>query len=779
MKYCNKCGNQLDDNVKFCMSCGAKQPDKDRSGMTVTQIEEEPTAEKSDNKKIIWISAIAGTVAIIIIGVILAFRFIPQKKDTTTEEAIKEDTTTEAPQDEVTAEDPETDIEEVKNRARDAFYDEISDIVSKADAYSFDRIWCKEEDSSETVVYKNYAMDDFDSDDELEFIVCTKEPVTSSTTFYFYEYDDENDTVETIHEVEGGPEEVSDDTMLFYGNGVIEIINPDKEPQDDEGTFLCVNCDIFEIMGCADKYDDIEEKDAYMVHIYQDDDGAYYMDLCSDSDVEYHINITEEEAKEYIKNLRDAETVDTEVCDFNLEDLADVCDFDYDEVVTEIEARAAGDAYYDMINGLVDDAVYYSSDTISVPDEYDEYVIYKNYAIADFDSDGVSELMVYSETNASLEGNSNSYGTSFHFYEYNAENDSVTLIHNVWGDFDVDDDSTIFYGNGVIEFTSEERESSDDGGSFICVNTNIFDIMGIDDIEELEEQNGCEMYEEPDMFKISIFKGDDGIYYMYFSSAFSVDYIYKLSEEEAKEFLENLRDADTIDAEINDFALEGLADVCGFDYDEAVARIEAYTPAADYDAMYGDIIYKYKELVDEGADYYDIIGEDYPYETNENCSLCYSVAIGDTSGEIGYLISNLDGDGVSELVIGVCDDSFVIDVYTIRDGNVVRILDSGERYSSFYCGDGFFYQAGSSGAAYYSCTLYRIISGGATFFETIYTEPEDVFDGNSATLYYYSDINLFDPENATEISEDEYNEKWNEYSSKCCNLTGLTPLSEY
>ncbi len=449
----------------------------------------------------------------------------------------------------------------------------------------------------------------------------------------------------------------------------------------------------------------------------------------------------------------------------------------------ELENIAAVEAYHGMISGLVTDAVSYSEDSISVVDERDpyQYIIYYDYSIEDFDSDGVSELMVYTNANESPEGDSYIYGSGFDFYEYDAETDSATLIHGVCGEYNGDDDSMIFYDNGVIELTSNERESSDEGGSFICVNTNIFDIMGIDDIEELEEQNGCEMYEEPDMFKISIFKGDDGIYYMYFLSVFSVDYIYELSEEEAKEFLENLRDADTIDAEINDFDLEELADVCGFDYDEAVAQIEENTPPIDYDAMYGDIIYKYKELVDELNEYGEISYEEIPYEADENCGIFYSPAIGDTSGEIGYLISDLDGDGISELVIGVCDDSFVIDLYTIRDGNVVRILDSGERYASFYCGDGVFYQAGSSGAAYYSCTLYQLNSGYLTVTETVYSEPdEDNYDGSpESDLYYYSTENTYETEKATEISEDEYLDKINEFESKCCNLTGLTPLSEY
>ncbi len=443
----------------------------------------------------------------------------------------------------------------------------------------------------------------------------------------------------------------------------------------------------------------------------------------------------------------------------------------------ELENIAAKEAYYSMISGLVTDAVYYSSDYISVADENDssQYVVYYDYSIEDFDSDGVSELMIYSGANESPNGDSVSYGTGFDFYEYNAETDSVTFIHDVCGEFDADDDSTIFYGNGVIEFTSDER-STDDGGEFICVNTDIFDIMGCDDYEE---RIGYEMYEEPDMFLISIVRENDGTYYMYFISAFSIDYMFELSEDEAKEYLDNLRDAGTIDAEINDFDLEELADVCGFDYDEAVAEIEAKTPAVDYEAMYGEVLEKYIQFINDGADYSQVREAEFPYQADDGCYDEYNIGIVDPLGEIGYLISDLDGNGIPELLIGICDDSFVLDVYTIRNDEIVLILNSGERSQLYYCGDSIFYWSGSSGAASSEIGLYKIDSGYATVLEVIYTEPEDEFDGNSETLFYYSTISAYEPENATIISADEFQEKSNEFSGKICSITGLIPLSEY
>lgn len=74
---------------------------------------------------------------------------------------------------------------------------------------------------------------------------------------------------------------------------------------------------------------------------------------------------------------------------------------------------------------------------------------------------------------------------------------------------------------------------------------------------------------------------------------------------------------------------------------------------------------------------------------------------------IGYLIKDLDGDGIPELAIGTTaqnpDDFYgklIFELYTLDgDGNVVKVFSSSERDRYYYAGDNLFANLGSSGAA--------------------------------------------------------------------------------
>lgn len=84
----------------------------------------------------------------------------------------------------------------------------------------------------------------------------------------------------------------------------------------------------------------------------------------------------------------------------------------------------------------------------------------------------------------------------------------------------------------------------------------------------------------------------------------------------------------------------------------------------------------------------------------------------DPSYEImGYLIEDIDADGVKELLFGVNSDtdwdSIIYDVYTIKDGEMVHTVKGWERNRYYLCEDGMLANEGSSSAflsiyAYYN-----------------------------------------------------------------------------
>lgn len=63
MRYCNKCGNKLDDSAKFCVSCGAEQLSIDNSEMTTSMI------LKLREKKTVIIMIGMLIIAIVVIGI--------------------------------------------------------------------------------------------------------------------------------------------------------------------------------------------------------------------------------------------------------------------------------------------------------------------------------------------------------------------------------------------------------------------------------------------------------------------------------------------------------------------------------------------------------------------------------------------------------------------------------------------------------------------------------------------------------------------------------------
>ena len=93
------------------------------------------------------------------------------------------------------------------------------------------------------------------------------------------------------------------------------------------------------------------------------------------------------------------------------------------------------------------------------------------------------------------------------------------------------------------------------------------------------------------------------------------------------------------------------------------------------------------------------------HEQFTEAGLNYLVADCESPDEIGFRITDIDGDGTDELMIGAITenpflDKIIYDLYTISgDGTAVKVFESAERDRYYYAGKDLFAHIGSSGAA--------------------------------------------------------------------------------
>lgn len=139
----------------------------------------------------------------------------------------------------------------------------------------------------------------------------------------------------------------------------------------------------------------------------------------------------------------------------------------------------------------------------------------------------------------------------------------------------------------------------------------------------------------------------------------------------------------------------------------------------------------------------------------------------------GYQIIDINHDGVDELVVGKKgdgDSDALYDLYTMCDGEVVRVASSGER-DKFYVKDDIIHERGSGSAAVYGNTSYRLVDGKAVPFEQIMHDS----DRDADNPYFYSNEPVasetggYDFENMQHITEEEM-DRMDEHETTDINL---------
>lgn len=108
---------------------------------------------------------------------------------------------------------------------------------------------------------------------------------------------------------------------------------------------------------------------------------------------------------------------------------------------------------------------------------------------------------------------------------------------------------------------------------------------------------------------------------------------------------------------------------------------------------------------------------------------------------LGYTISDIDGNGVNELILASDGNNdfpnVIYEIYTLQNGNAVSITKSAARSRYFMLNDGRFLLEGSSGAAFSNWDTFIFNGYSLAISEQIWTtdQPHELSD--AAPYYYY------------------------------------------
>lgn len=103
----------------------------------------------------------------------------------------------------------------------------------------------------------------------------------------------------------------------------------------------------------------------------------------------------------------------------------------------------------------------------------------------------------------------------------------------------------------------------------------------------------------------------------------------------------------------------------------------------------------------------------------QNPELSYLYRFYASLSDIGFAVTDLDGNGQPELLLAGMDDDAVFDLYTLVDGQAVHLLDGGERYRYYVRKDGVVENQWSGSAAMSGNDFFAIREGQLVFLERV------------------------------------------------------------
>lgn len=166
------------------------------------------------------------------------------------------------------------------------------------------------------------------------------------------------------------------------------------------------------------------------------------------------------------------------------------------------------------------------------------------------------------------------------------------------------------------------------------------------------------------------------------------------------------------------------------------AFVDCTLPSAPVsaEAAYDDLIQRYRQIVTD------------PYASSANGAgeRCVIVAAQDMlewgedpSAALGYVVQDLSGDGVPELVIGFLPDHSILQyaVYTLADGSPKLVLGD-ENGSLGYVGNGAFHYVVTLPTGMGQGTVFLSQDGTQLLWNDFYFTLDDIFGDGAITIYH-------------------------------------------
>ena len=134
--------------------------------------------------------------------------------------------------------------------------------------------------------------------------------------------------------------------------------------------------------------------------------------------------------------------------------------------------------------------------------------------------------------------------------------------------------------------------------------------------------------------------------------------------------------------------------------------------------------------------------------------LNYLVGVVNDSDQIGYCLTDLDGDGRDELLIGAVGDPDIYAMYTLSDGTARMVIDAGERNNFRMDTQGVIFNQAACSAAQSGVFLFTFTGGQLVIQESLVA---DYAVDRENPWFWVSDQN-FDPATYTPVSNQEAEE---------------------